>query len=53
MQWLFDFFEALHAKDPSAPHLVPIATRSLFGSHTAAAPAAADEPPADPQKKPS
>jgi hypothetical protein len=56
MQWLFDYFEALHAKDPSAPHLVPIATRSLFGPHTAAAPAAAPAaPPAepgDPQKKP-
>ena len=33
MAWLYDYFGALHAKDPGAPHLVAIATRSYFANH--------------------
>ena len=41
MTWLYGFFGALHAKDPGAPHLVSIATRSFFVGHAHAKPAAA------------
>ena len=33
MAWLYDYFGTLHAKDPSAPHLVAIATRAYFVGH--------------------
>jgi hypothetical protein len=57
MQWLYEFFGNLHDADPSAPRLVPIATRSIFGGHKSPVQAPADAPagaqPAEvPAKKP-